>query len=227
MYFKNNMFDIQVNLISFSFILFISHFFLSFFSNLNELSIWYLIHSIVNLYITFLCIEPIYYILEDPIFHLKNITPFYDTIYIILILHVYHMIAFYCTKADIFHHIFFVGIGSSIVFIFENGYYSALAHFFICGFPGAIDYFCLFLYQQGYLEKKQRLKIAVFINLWIRSPGLIVSSTFSIIKYIYSEKKLFNLIEMFFQVSTTSLNGQTYLRDVIYASGKNHIYNEK
>ena len=182
------------DLIYFTFILFICHVFLSFFLKLNELSIWYLIHSIVNLYITFLCIEPIYCIFEDPIFHLKNITPFYDTIYIILILHVYHVIAFYCTKADIFHHICFVGIGSITVFIFENGYYSAFAHFFICGFPGAIDYLFLFLYQQGYLEKKQRLKIAVFINLWIRSPGLIATSTFSIIKYIYSEKTFFNLI---------------------------------
>ena len=32
---------------------------------------------------------------------------------------------------------------------------------------------------------------------------------------------------MFFQVITKSFNGQTYLLDVIYASGKNNIYNEK
>lgn len=215
------------NLISFTLSLITGHFFLSTFSNFNELSIWYLLHFIANLYITFLCIEPIYYILEDPIYHIQNPTPFYETIYIILILHIYHMIAFYCTKEDIFHHLCFVGIGSITIFSFENGYYSALAHFFICGFPGAIDYFFLFLYKQGYLEKNQRLKIAVFVNLWIRSPGLIASSNFSIIKYIYSQKTLLNFIEMFFQVSTTFFNGQTYLQDVIYASGKNDIYNKK
>ena len=104
---------------------------------------------------------------------------------------------------------------------------AALAHFFICGFPGAIDYLFLFFYQQGYIEKKQRLKIAVFVNLWIRSPGLIATSTFSIIKYIYSKKKLLNFIEMIFQVITTSFNGQTYLRDVIYSAGKNDIYKDK
>lgn len=136
------------------------------------------------------------------------------------------MVAFNCTKSDIFHHLCFVGIGSITVFIFENGYYSALAHFFICGFPGAIDYLFLFLYQQKYFEKKQRLKVAVFVNLWIRSPGLIATSTFSIINYIYSEKTFYNLIEMCFQVMTTFFNGQIYLSDVIYASGKNDIYNE-
>jgi hypothetical protein len=215
------------NLFSFTLSLITGHFFLSTFSNFSELSIWYLLHCLANLYITALSIEPIYYILEDPIYHIQNITPFYDTICIILILHVYHMMAFYCTKSDIFHHICFVGIGSFTIFIFENGYYSALAHFFICGFPGAIDYLFLFLYQEGYIEKNQRLKIAVFVNLWIRSPGLIATSTFSIIKYIYSKKTLLNLIEMVFQVTTTFFNGQTYLRDVIYASGKNDIYNEK
>jgi len=67
----------------------------------------------------------------------------------------------------------------------------------------------------------------VFANLWIRSPGLIVSSNFSIIKYIYSQKTLLNFIEMFFQVSTTFLNGQKYLQDVIHASDKIDIYNKK
>lgn len=158
--------------IIFATMMFAFHFFVSMFSNYNQLSIWYLLHSLVNIYISYLCIEPIYAIIQDPILHMVHVTPFYDTIYIILILHTYHAIAFSCSKADIFHHVCFVGIGSITTFVFHSGYYSAFAHFFICGFPGAIDYWCLFLYKQGYITKKLRLKIAVFVNLWIRSPGV-------------------------------------------------------
>lgn len=190
----------------------------------KDLSIWYLIHSLGNIYITTSCLEPIKTIIQDPLHHMYNITPFYNSTFLIIILHLYHMIFFSCTKADIFHHLCFVGIGSTTIFIFNSGYYSALAHFFICGFPGIIDYFYLFLYNEGYIEKKTRLKEAVFINLWIRSPGLIMTSTFSVINYIYSKKQLFNLIEMIFQISTMFFNGQIYLRDVIYTSGKLKIY---
>jgi len=39
---------------------------------LNELATWYLIHSIGNFYITYLCYEPILKILNDPLYELFN-----------------------------------------------------------------------------------------------------------------------------------------------------------
>lgn len=187
---------------------------------LNELTVWYLIHSFANFYIVSLCINPISYILKNPLYHLFNPTEYYGSMIAIIILHLYHLLFFNCNKDDIFHHLVFVGIGTITIFVFNNGYYSALSHFFICGFPGGIDYFMLFLYKINYITKETRLRYAVFLNVWIRSPGLCMVSTFSLINFIYSKKTITDIIEFIMQVSMTLINGQMYMRDVLLAAGK-------
>jgi len=191
---------------------------------INELAIWYLIHSITNFIIVILTINPILEIFKDPIKQIKNPNPYYDSMTIIILLHLYHLLFFKCNRDDIFHHLFFVGLGTFTIYVFNNGYFSALSHFFICGLPGGIDYFCQFLYKIGYIYKITRLRISMFLNVWIRSPGLCMVGTFAIINFIYSEKKIFNIIELLLQIIMSIGNGQMYMRDVVYASGKNYIY---
>ena len=132
----------------FSFILFLGSIHLTCKTNyrINDLAIWYLIHSISNFIIVILTINPILEIFKDPIIQINNPTPYYDTMVIIILLHSYHLLFFKCNKDDIFHHLFFVGFGTFTIFVFNNGYYSALSHFFICGLPGGFDYFFQFLY---------------------------------------------------------------------------------
>jgi hypothetical protein len=198
----------------------IFHIFCQYLCKLNQLSSWYIIHAVVNFHITLLCCEQIKYLLNDPIKELFNPIPYYDTTIIVAILHVYHLIFFKCTKTDIFHHLFFVTIGSAVVFIFNNGRFVALSHFFICGLPGGIDYIILFLYEQKYVEKITRLNIASHINVWIRAPGLCMVATFGILKFIYSSKDLFSFIELFLQILITYGNGQFYMKEVVYSTGK-------
>ena len=193
-------------------------------NNMSELSCWYLLHFIGNFYITILCIKPISKVLEDPILELFNPTPYYDTMIIIFILHSYHLLFFKCTKDDIFHHLLFVGVGTFTIFIFNNGYYSAVTHFFVCGLPGGIDYFYQFLYKSELILKSTRLRASVFLNVWIRSPGLICMANMAIINFIYSEKKLFDIIQVILQVILTLGNGQMYMRDIVYTAGKNYIF---
>lgn len=209
-----------INLIIFSFLIMSIHITCKYLFKWKELLIWYLIHSISNIYITYLCLEPISYILHDPIYHLINPTKYYITTILIIFLHLYHILFFNCTKDDLFHHYIFVSIGSITIFYFENGYFSAFAHFFVCGFPGAIDYFFLFLYQFGCIYKETRLKVAMFLNVWIRSPGLSIVATFSIINFIYSKKYIINIIEFILQLFITIGNGQMYLKEVVFSAGK-------
>lgn len=190
----------------------------------NELTSWYLIHSIANIFITYYCIVPILAIFNDPIYHLFNPTEFYITMILIILLHSYHFLFFECTDDDVFHHVTFVGLGSFVVFFFKNGYFLALSNFFICGLPGAIDYFFLFLYQRGYIEKNIRLREAVFINVWFRSIGLNFVAFFAILNFIYSPKRLENIIELVLQIVMTIGNGNLYMKDIIYAAGKRNIY---
>lgn len=196
------------------------HIFCRFLCQLNQLSSWYIIHAVVNFHITLLCCEQIKYLLKDPLNELFNPIPYYDTTIIVAILHLYHILFFKCTKADIFHHLFFVTIGSLVVFIFNNGRFVALSHFFICGLPGGIDYVILFLYEMKHVKKFTRLNIASNINVWMRAPGLCVVATFAILKFIYSSKDLFSLTELFLQLLITYGNGQYYMKEVVYSMGK-------
>lgn len=198
----------------------IFHVFCKYLCKLNQLSSWYIIHAVVNFYITILCCEQIKYLLNDPIKELLNPVGYYDTTIIVAILHIYHLLFFKCTKTDIFHHLFFVTIGSFVVFVFNNGRFVALSHFFICGLPGGIDYIILFLYEFNYVEKITRLNIATYINVWIRAPGLCMVATFAIIKFIYSKQDLFCIIELLLQIIITYGNGQFYMKEVVYSTGK-------
>ena len=210
------------NLVFFIFILNI-HIFYKIFYNINELALWYLIHSLANFYIIFSIIEPIKLILNDPLYHLFNMTYYYDSTIKIVILHLYHMLFFKCTKDDIFHHVVFVSIGTFTIYFFNNGYFSALTHFFICGLPGGIDYFLCFLYKTGCILKNTRLKWAMFLNVWIRSPGLCMLACFAIINFIYSKKTYYNYFELFLELFLTVGNGQMYMSDVVYTNGKNNL----
>jgi len=89
-------------------------------------------------------------------------TKYYVSMESIIFLHIYHMIFFNCNYDDVFHHLVFVGIGSFTIFFFENGYYSALSHFFICGLPGGIDYFFYFFIKLVIYLKKNVLKYQYF-----------------------------------------------------------------
>ena len=88
----------------------IFHIFCKYLCKLNQLSSWYIIHAVVNFYITILCCEQIKYLLNDPIKELLNPVAYYDTTIIVVILHIYHLLFFKCTKTDIFHHLFFVKV---------------------------------------------------------------------------------------------------------------------
>lgn len=191
--------------------------------HMNCLALWYLLHSIGNMFIIYQCLEPIGYILNDPLYHLFNPTPFYDSMYTVALLHIYHMLFFCCTRDDIFHHIVFVGIGSFVIYTFNNGYYAALTHFFICGLPGCIDYFMLFLYKTDHIVKDTRLKYAMLLNVWIRSPGLCMLASFALINFIYKPKTLHSFIEVILQLTLTIGNGQMYMKDVVFSYGRRFV----
>lgn len=106
----------------------------------NELATWYLLHSVSNLFISYLCIDPILNILDDPIYHMKNYTNVNYIIHYVAIMHIIHMIMYKCTLDDKIHHIIFVGSGLIITSIFHTGYALAMCCMFICGLPGGIDY---------------------------------------------------------------------------------------
>ena len=184
--------------------------------NFMDLSRWYIVHAFGNIVICYYAIQPIYYVLSDPIKHLSYPTKYSYTVYITSSIHIFHIINYKCNYDDIFHHIFFVLIGTLVNWVYNYGYITPFFHFFSCGLPGAIDYIALACYKEKYISKRKRLKIANFLNVWIRSPGIAFIWALSYIWYLKNNDIYGYILLTLLSVT----NGQYYNNMVAITYGK-------
>ena len=91
-------------------------------------------------------------------------------------LHLYHMIAFKVTAADLFHHFVFVGClcGPAIPFKQVAGVSVNLSCFFLSGLPGGMDYVMLVLMYEGKITRATEKKWFSIINVYLRGPSMVV-----------------------------------------------------
>lgn len=98
----------------------------------------------------------------------------YDDIELIMvsnmmILHGYHICFFDNLRAiDYIHHYVMMFI-IMIAYFMNSGIYMSYFLFFICGFPGMIDYSLLAL---G-VNRKEEKRINTYLNNYIRAPGIV------------------------------------------------------
>ena len=163
-------------------------------------------------------------LLNDPINGIIHPIRFDESTIVIGILHAYHLLFFSCTTSDWIHHIVFVLLGTITHFSVNIGYITALYHFFVCGLPGAVDYVALALMKDNQIKKETRLKIAVEMNVWLRSPGIIGSWVFAYVWYTYSYSNVVLNSVCFATITfATVINSQYYCRQVLLYAGK-HAY---
>ena len=188
----------------------------------QDLTRWYIIHSIGNLCVTIKAFPKLMSLLNDPIKHIQTPIRSDDSNWIVTIIHLYHLLFFKCSKDDILHHLLFVGIGTISHVSVNWGYISPAYNFFVCGFPGMIDYACLAMYKEGIITKRTRVSIALELNMWIRAPGLIFLAAFmwihSTVHAITFFHGLCTIIGFFISV----INGQYYSRQVALAAGSKY-----
>jgi len=118
------------------------------------------------------------------------------------VIHTYHMVVFWqdLTPTDYFHHFVFVpyisGFGLMMrwgplrnVLAWSASRHPSFAHSrrFICGVPGGLDYFFLFLMKRGLLDRLTQKRYMCFLNVWIRSPGLILTAATLVSVWNYGE----------------------------------------
>lgn len=91
-------------------------------------------------------------------------------------LHLYHMVAFKVTSADLFHHFVFVGClcGPAIPFKQVAGVSVNLSCFFLSGLPGGMDYVMLVLMYEGKITRATEKKWFSIINAYLRGPSMVV-----------------------------------------------------
>ena len=157
----------------------------------NRLVIWYIIHVYANLFVVSQCVPLMIKFFNNPIETFQNDKEYNIHIYA-LIPHIYHCLAFRLSKDDIFHHFLFVFCGSIIKHYTKTGVFIAFYLFFIHGVPGAIDYFLLTLYKLNKITKHQRHIIAVYLNSWLRCPGIIFSNSLCICHILINHESIFD-----------------------------------
>ena len=164
--------------------------------------VYYLLHTINNGIIT-------YYTYPALTYSFQNITEFdkYETtdnpIVLTFALHLYHIVI-YLNKLrfdDWLHHILMCFFVLPAGLYINSGCLLDYSLFFITGVPGGISYFVLFLNRNNYITRHRQKQIDTYINLWIRTPGCISSSTLSLVvhknfqnNYTYSQSCVFYFI---------------------------------
>ena len=194
---------------------------LLYYLNKQELTRWYYLHFLSNMATCYVSFNPLIIFIQNPIKEITNPTSFQLSTYIGISLHIYHLLFFKCTQSDYFHHLTFVLFAWIINELINFGYIIPFYHFFIIGFPGGIDYLALALVKENIIEKKTRIKIAVEMNNWIRSPGIISSWVFFYLYYLIHD---INIIIMICITYCTIFNSQYYNRQVTLYAGKKNIY---
>ncbi len=189
---------------------------------------YFTLHGSWNIIITILTLPDLYYTLRDP---LGAISPSENAntwpIIFATVLHFWHCVAYgILSLDDYFHHIFFASILCSINLIWNWGHSANFFIFFICGFPGGLDYLMLAAVKHGYIRKISEKRINSLLNMWCRGPGCIATACLIWINWLSGKTDhipaAVKIITMFLAIT----NGQYYARRVV-ESGAIHENLEK
>lgn len=183
---------------------------------------WFALHAAANLFVVALSAPDVLYTVRDPAVALslascddRPLACNDVATSLVWAVHLYHIMAYRKIPwDDWFHHIVFCGTIIPLHFMWCWGVWANLLSFFISGLPGGIDYFLLALVKTGFLDSMTEKKVNVSLNMWIRSPGLVVTCCLAYVAFLYGDHELswppltLGLLVVFF-------NGQYYAERVV------------
>ncbi len=179
---------------------------------------FFLLHTIFNSWITYIVFNDA---VESILFPLNIFDNNYEFSSIvsttgITSFHIYHMFAYSdLTLEDWLHHlissIFVAGLGIYLPF----GKIPSLANLSMCGIPGGIDYFMLFLVKLNLLDKMNEKFINRYLNLIIRWPIMFLSSYLLVLNIYHQKCNISYLIFMILAMLLHCYNAIYYCDKVI------------
>lgn len=189
----------------------------------NTKARYFALHGLWNMIITILTLPDMYYTLLDPINAIRiNNDPTRWPIIFVTMIHLWHCVAYSnLTWDDYFHHGFFVITLCSFNFIWEWGYATSFIIFFICGFPGGVDYLMLLAVKHEYINKLTEKKWNKILNIWCRGPGCIASACLIWINWLAGTCDHIPAPVKFITILLAIFNGQYYSKRVV-VSWVNH-----
>jgi hypothetical protein len=185
---------------------------------------WFYLHVVTNTFTTFITYDDMILTLDHPSGKLyfdryshsiaQNIT---------LALHIYHYVSFKSLRRDDYiHHISMIGT-MIIPCAFQGGSIGNYLLFYLNGLPGLLDYTCLLLVKMGRMDSITQKMISVYINMWIRTPGILYGCS---VVWIYYRIGYLDYVHPFFVVFvllTSYWNGLYYTMRVTYNFGMKTI----
>lgn len=140
---------------------------------------WCYIHSLANILITVLSFRGMINLLSSDQSIEKSILDGYNlnSAIVVMAIHIYHLIMYKIDQPEILaHHIIMLLVLTIPFFNYNNhGFlmFSDYSLFFMCGLPGAIDYYCMHLYYTNKMDKLTEKRINTYLNNYIRAPGIL------------------------------------------------------
>ncbi len=174
---------------------------------------YYGVHAIANGAIISLTWKNFFdaYLLKNLVLNNMDTLTLYKAKSIIYALHLYHILLYYKKMRfdDWLHHILMLGVSLPLTELVPPT--SILGHsmFFINGLPGMIDYTLLFLVRNNHISKYTEKYINRLVNIWIRCPGCIMTTTLIIV----------NMGMNYNIMSTTQFIASTIMAGCVYWNG--------
>eukprot|EP00756_Hemistasia_phaeocysticola_P003082 Hpha_TRINITY_DN12057_c1_g2::TRINITY_DN12057_c1_g2_i1::g.140934::m.140934 len=183
---------------------------------------WFALHAIANAFVVIFAAPDVFYTLQDPnnaismvgcddrLFACNDVATS-----IIWAVHLYHIL-FYQNLPwdDWFHHLLFCGTIIPLHFMWTWGVWANMLSFFISGLPGGIDYFLLALVKAKWIDPLAEKRANTYLNMWLRSPGLVLTMVILYVGYIYGEHSI-PLIPVICGGVLVFFNGQYYAERVV------------
>ena len=193
---------------------------LDFFVTRSNSARWYILHAVANLGVTITSVSDVCVAFSDPIHSMESMgvspsgrlrSPY--PMRIIAALHIFHMLAFKCSKADYFHHFLFVGLLCPAGLLCDWGPLQNAVSLFLCGLPGGIDYAMLAMVRHDILARLTEKTVNSYINVWLRGPGCLFTAFCMYTSWLYGEPEASVWIIVAI-LSLVAFNGQYYLQRV-------------
>jgi nitrate reductase NapE component len=140
---------------------------------LNNKTGWFALHAFCNAIVVIWCFEPTVFVLLNP-------TRSYEAPedsqnwghFVMMALHLYHVLAFRTNLLDILHHVFSAGLIGGIASTWRFGSIVPAIDFFISGLPGGIDYVLLALASERLIASDTEKRYNRWLNFAVRAPGI-------------------------------------------------------
>ena len=134
---------------------------------------WFTLHAFANLLIVIWSFQPTIFVLLNPYRSYESPEPTQNFAHFIMLsLHIYHIIAYNTNLMDLIHHLVSAGLIGGIALAWRFGSIVPAVDFFMSGLPGGIDYALLALSSGKVIDSIYEKKINRWLNFAIRAPGL-------------------------------------------------------